>query len=170
MPDHAELIRLPFPDDDSLGYGATPDISRDREGCASILPVPKHQHWHLWLLIPASIACVILFAVGQCGREWGIEFILGSGESRRSSTLKSFNLFDSIKALQDEDRLSLAILLWITSVIWPYMKIVLNLCIFFVTIKAPSAIKGLSWVEALGKWNHVDVIVLLDGAGHSNQD
>lgn len=121
---------------------------------------PIQQRWHLVVLVPASVACIFLFAFGQAGNEWAVELVLRSGLSNSvTKTLKSFNLFQSIHALEDEDQMGLALLLWVTSVVWPYVKLLLTLGIFFFALRWPRLEAGLSWVEHLGKWNHVDVIV-----------
>ena len=45
--------------------------------------------------------------------------------------------------------------LWVTSVVWPYLKLVLNLAVFVLSLRWACLSKALSWIEAAGKWNHV---------------
>eukprot|EP00656_Telonema_subtile_P050044 TRINITY_DN637_c0_g1_i3.p1 TRINITY_DN637_c0_g1~~TRINITY_DN637_c0_g1_i3.p1 ORF type:complete len:467 (+),score=90.31 TRINITY_DN637_c0_g1_i3:150-1550(+) len=140
----------------SSGSHATPP--KEHALCCNLLP--KQQLWHVAVLVPATAACIVLFAFGQTGNEWGIDLILSSGQDdSNEKTLKQFNLFQSIDALQDENQYGLAALLWVTSVFWPYIKCILTLFIFFAALRWPKLEWALPWVEHLGKWNHVDVIV-----------
>jgi len=119
-----------------------------------------HHYWHAAVVVLGTGASIYLFHQGQVGVEWGINLTLNKGTDEATTKLvKPFTLFGSIDALKNEGRTSLVILLWVTSVVWPYAKVTINLAIFFLSYKWVGMIKALDWIEALGKWNHVDVIV-----------
>mmetsp|Transcript_1338 Transcript_1338/g.1866 ORF Transcript_1338/g.1866 Transcript_1338/m.1866 type:complete len:479 (-) Transcript_1338:119-1555(-) len=84
-----------------------------------------------------------------------------SGKVISHETLFTVSIFSSVSKLWEAKSYPLAILIFITSICWPYLK--LALCIFSWATPAGSHRREslIEWLDALGKWSFVDIFVLM---------
>jgi hypothetical protein len=78
------------------------------------------------------------------------------------ANLLTVSIFSSVKALWNANSIALALLVVITSVCWPYFKLLLALFCWIAPIWNPRRRERLLyWLDVLGKWSFVDIFVLL---------
>jgi len=78
------------------------------------------------------------------------------------AVILTVSIFTSVKALWNAKSYALAMLVVVTSVFWPYLKLILALFSWFAPIWKPlRREKLIHWLDVLGKWSFVDIFVLL---------
>ena len=78
------------------------------------------------------------------------------------AVILTVSIFTSVRALWDAKSYALAILVVVTSVSWPYVKLILALFSWLAPIRNPlRREKLIHWLDVLGKWSFVDIFVLL---------
>jgi hypothetical protein len=81
----------------------------------------------------------------------------------QTDTLFVASIFTSVRSLWDTGSKGLAILVCITSISWPYIKLLLSLFAWMVPYKHPRRRERLIEVlDAFGKWSFVDIIVFTE--------
>lgn len=123
-----------------------------------------HSFWSRYGIPIYLLATLGLLLASHIGSGVAAEYILirPSGEVFEQETLLHASIFTSVKALWSSRSYALAILVVITSIMWPYIKLLLSLCAWMVPYRKPGRRERLlEVVDALGKWSFVDIFVLL---------
>jgi hypothetical protein len=85
-----------------------------------------------------------------------------NGKLIDEAVILTVSIFTSISALWNAKSYALSILVVVTSVFWPYLKLILALFSWFAPIWNPERREKLiHWLDVLGKWSFVDIFVLL---------
>jgi paraquat-inducible protein A len=106
---------------------------------------------------------LILLINADVGSGVSAEYILlRDGVIKEQQALLVASIFSSVKELWHNGSYPLAILVAITSVIWPYVKLFVSSFIWFVPYDRPRRRERLIEImDALGKWSFVDIVVLV---------
>lgn len=85
-----------------------------------------------------------------------------NGKLMDEAVILTVSIFTSVRALWNAKSYALSILVVLTSVCWPYVKLILALFSWFAPIRNPlRREKMIHWLDVLGKWSFVDIFVLL---------
>jgi len=89
-----------------------------------------------------------------------------SGEVVVDEPLLTVSIFNSVVELWKAGSYPLAILIVITSICWPYIKLALSMFAWVYPIReGPRGLRRrerlIEWLDMLGKWSFVDIIVLI---------
>ena len=85
-----------------------------------------------------------------------------NGEVLTYETIITISIFSSVRELWKTKSYALAVLITVTSICWPYFKLILAFYSWVTPWKnARTREKLIEWVDALGKWSFVDIFVLI---------
>lgn len=110
------------------------------------------------------LGALLLLLASDIGSGVTAEYILikPDGSIFEQRTLLTVSIFNSVKKLWEADSYALAILIAVTSIMWPYIKLILSLVSWVVPFKNIRRREHfLEVIDALGKWSFVDIFVLL---------
>jgi uncharacterized paraquat-inducible protein A len=110
------------------------------------------------------LGALSLLLASDIGSGVTAEYILikPDGSIFQQRTLLTVSIFNSVKKLWEADSYALAILIAVTSIVWPYIKLILSLVSWVVPFKNIRRREHLlEVIDALGKWSFVDIFVLL---------
>jgi hypothetical protein len=111
-----------------------------------------------------TVATLVLLINSDIGSGVSADYILrGEEKIIEQDSLFVASIFSSVKELWINDSYPLAILIAVTSIAWPYIKLLLTFYAWFAPYKNP---RGREWLvevlDACGKWSFVDIIVLVE--------
>jgi hypothetical protein len=123
-----------------------------------------HPFWLRWGIPLWFVATVVLLINSDIGSGVSADYIqIKNGEVTNQSPLFEASIFSSVKELWLNKSYPLAILIVITSIAWPYIKIVLSLLAWMAPFSLPRRREFLlEIVDALGKWSFVDIVVFVE--------
>lgn len=112
----------------------------------------------LWI-----IAVLILLLNSDIGSGVTAESILiQNGKVVDTTRLIHASIFTSVRALWDNGSYPLAVFIVVTSVSWPYVKLLLSLYSWFSPYRRPNRrMLVLEVLDFLGKWSLVDIVVFV---------
>lgn len=114
---------------------------------------------------PFFLACTITLLISpKLGTGVSADYILlRDGEVQEQRQLLVASIISTVHKLRVNKSYPLAILIAATSIAWPYMKLLIALCAWFIPYQKPQLQEFLNGIiEAVGKWSFVDIIVLVD--------
>jgi hypothetical protein len=117
-------------------------------------------------MIPVLVIINIAFFLSghlSIGASVGLKAIF-AGENIDVERLFVFSMAESIKDMWDAGAKELAIFILLVSGVWPYMKQLSVLVLWFLPPKLVSVSRRESlfvWLDRLGKWSFVDIFVLI---------
>ena len=120
---------------------------------------------HVRYGIPFLLLCTLVLLVNaDIGSGVSAEFILTRrGQIVEEKELLVASIFSSVKELWVNGSYPLAILIVVTSILWPYLKIGLAFYAWFTPYQLPRKRERLvEIIDALGKWSFVDIVVLVE--------
>ena len=83
-------------------------------------------------------------------------------QSEKTELLEA-SVFTSVKELWKTESYALTVFIVIFSIAWPYIKLLLTLYAWVTTFSKPHRRERLLvWIDALGKWSFVDVVVFIE--------
>jgi hypothetical protein len=111
-----------------------------------------------------TVATLVLLILSDIGSGVSAEYILRSDEGIiEARSLLVVSIFTSVKELWLSGSYPLAILIAVTSIAWPYVKLLLTFYAWFTPYKTPRGREFLlEMLDAFGKWSFVDIIVLVE--------
>lgn len=115
--------------------------------------------------IPLYLVCTLTLLINSdVGSGVTAEYVLiQNGEIYEQEHLLKASIFSSIKELWHNGSYPLAILIAVTSVMWPYVKLILTFYSWFMPYRDPRKREFLvEMIDALGKWSFVDIVVLVE--------
>lgn len=138
---------------------------------AHIFNTDAHPWWVRYG-IPLFLTCIFgLLLASDLGSGVSAEIrLLVDGVVEQHSTILTVSIFSSVAKLWDTESYPLAILIVITSICWPYVKLATSMLAWVVPpvsrprggIRGPRRRERLvEWLDALGKWSFVDIFVLI---------
>ncbi|GKY98608.1 hypothetical protein MPSEU_000817500 [Mayamaea pseudoterrestris] len=82
----------------------------------------------------------------------------------QTQVILTASVFTSVKSLWDTGSYALVVLVVLTSISWPYIKMLLTLYAWIMPFhkKPLRRERLLVWLDALGKWSFVDIVVFLE--------
>jgi hypothetical protein len=110
------------------------------------------------------LGAMSLLVVSDIGSGVTAEYILmqPDGTIFEQRTLLTVSIFNSVQKLWETGSYALAILIGVTSVMWPYIKLILTFLSWMVPFKNIRRREHLlEVIDVLGKWSFVDIFVLL---------
>ena len=123
-----------------------------------------HSVWCRFGIPIYLLATLGLLLASDIGSGVAAEYLLiqPNGEIFEEEVLLEVSIFTSVKELWEAGSYALAILIVITSIMWPYVKLLLSLFAWLVPYRKPRRRERLLEVaDCLGKWSFVDIFVLL---------
>jgi len=123
-----------------------------------------HSVWFRYGLPLYLLATLGLLLASDIGSGVAAEYILvqPDGTIFEQSSLLEASIFTSVHELWNARSYALAILIVITSIMWPYVKLLLSIFAWVCPYRnARRRERLLEIVDALGKWSFVDIFVLL---------
>lgn len=121
-------------------------------------------HWCWRYGIPAFLIGTLAFLLVadiSSGVTAKTRIIAPDGSIFDESTILTVSIVSSVRELWNIGSYALAIFICITSVMWPYMKLVLSLLAWIVPIvKIEKRERFIEIVDSLDKWSFVDIFVL----------
>lgn len=123
-----------------------------------------HSVWCRFGIPIYLLATLALLLASDIGSGVAAEYLLiqPNGETFEQEVLLEASIFTSVKELWDSASYALAILIVITSIMWPYVKLLLSLFAWMVPYRNSTRRERLlEVVDCLGKWSFVDIFVLL---------
>ena len=126
----------------------------------------KEAHSCLWRFgIPVYLVGTLgLLLASHVGSGVAAEYILyqSNGTVFKQETLFVASIFTSVDKLWSTGSYALVILIVITSILWPYVKLLLALAVWVFPYRSPRRRERLlEIIDALGKWSFIDIFVLL---------
>jgi len=121
-------------------------------------------HWRWRYGIPIFLIGTLAFLLVadiSSGVTAMTQIIAPDGSIFDESEILTVSILSSVKELWNAGSYALAIFICITSVMWPYVKLVLSLLAWIVPIKkVEKRERFIEIVDALDKWSFVDIFVL----------
>ena len=114
--------------------------------------------------VPLYLLCALILLINaDIGSGVSAEYILlRDGVIKEQEALLVASIFSSVRKLWQNGSYPLAILVLLSSVIWPYVKLFVSFYIWFFPYDRPRRRERLIEVmDALGKWSFVDIVVLV---------
>ena len=114
--------------------------------------------------VPFYLLCALILLINaDIGSGVSAEYILlRDGVVKEQQALLVASIFTSVKKLWENGSYPLAILVLLTSVIWPYVKLFVSFFVWFSPYERPRRRERLIEImDVLGKWSFVDIIVLV---------
>lgn len=167
----------PADDDDDDNDGDAKEIvieeERREETDEPVVPTTYCSHFrnteaHPFYIrygLPLFLVCSLAFlTVAHVGSGVSAEYILlRDGEIQEQRELLVASIFSSIRELWENGSYPLAILIVLTSVMWPYLNLLMSLYAWFAPYKRPRRWEFMiEVVDGLGKWSFVDIVVLVE--------
>lgn len=115
--------------------------------------------------VPLFLLCALVLLINaDVGTGVSAEYLLlRDGEIEEQQELLVASIFSSVKELWHNGSYPLAILIVITSIMWPYIKLGISFYIWFVPYERPRRRElMIEIVDAVGKWSFVDIVVLVE--------
>ena len=115
--------------------------------------------------VPFFMLCALVLLINaDVGSGVSAEYILlRDGEIQEQRELLTASIFTSIQKLWDNESYPLAILIVITSISWPFVKLFMGFYVWFMPYRLPRSREfTLEVIDALGKWSFVDIVVLVE--------
>jgi hypothetical protein len=89
--------------------------------------------------------------------------LIRDGKIIETRVLLAVSVFSSVKELWLNGSYPLAILIAVTSIAWPYVKILISFYAWLVPYRVPRKREFvIEIIDALGKWSFVDIMVLVE--------
>lgn len=126
--------------------------------------VEQNSIWLRYGLVIYLLGTLALLLASDIGSGVAAEYILiqPSGQVFEQESLFEASIFTSVKELWDTGSYALVILIVITSIMWPYIKLLLSLFSWMTPYRKPRRRERLlEVIDALGKWSFIDIFVLL---------
>jgi hypothetical protein len=123
-----------------------------------------HPAWLRFGIPIYLLATLGLLLASDIGSGVAGEYLLiqPNGEIFEQEVLLQASIFTSVKELWDSGSYALAILIVFTSIMWPYVKLLLSLFAWIAPYRnSRRRERLLEVVDCLGKWSFVDIFVLL---------
>jgi len=138
---------------------------------AHIFNTDAHPCWVRYG-IPLFLTCIFgLLLASDLGSGVSAETrLVVDGVVEQHDTILTVSIFSSVAKLWETESYPLAILIVITSICWPYVKLAMSMLAWVVPpvsrprggIRGPRRRERLvEWLDALGKWSFVDIFVLI---------
>jgi hypothetical protein len=110
------------------------------------------------------VGTLVLLINADVGSGVSAEYILlRDGEIQEQRELLVASIFSSVHELWLNESYPLAILIIITSIMWPYVKLLIAFYAWFMPYKVPRRREFLvEVIDAFGKWSFVDIVVLVE--------
>lgn len=115
--------------------------------------------------LPFFMLCTtVLLINADIGSGVSAEYILlRDGEIQEQRELLVASIFSSVHELWVNGSYPLAILIVLTSILWPYVKLLISFYAWFMPYKQPRRREFLvEAIDAFGKWSFVDIVVLVE--------
>ncbi len=118
------------------------------------------------LLVPLIvIANIAFFLSGHLSVGASVDIdVEVAGEAFRINELFFFTVAESIKDMWDAGATEMAVLILLVSGLWPYIKQLMVLFLWFMPPKLISVARResiLLWLDILGKWSFLDIFILI---------
>lgn len=165
--------------DDEAGVGTIKggNLERDSDGIphatlpAHLFNTEAHPCW-IRYGVPLYLTCIFgLLLASDLGSGVSAETrLVIDGEVEQHDTILTVSIFSSVSKLWETQSYPLAILIVITSIMWPYIKLAMSMLAWVLPpvghprggIRGPRRRERLvEWLDALGKWSFVDIFVLI---------
>eukprot|EP00854_Cymbomonas_tetramitiformis_P000672 gene672-1126_t len=117
--------------------------------------------WVKWSLPILVAGCVATFIKGQVLMSWGFKYkVEMTGFEYKESF--EYNIDTSVSALWLYDNEVFAVLLAALSLLWPHIKLLYALVLYYLPLNVTykSRVSLYLWLDTLGRWNHLDIIVV----------
>jgi hypothetical protein len=123
-----------------------------------------HPAWLRYFIPLYLLATFVLLLNSDIGSGVSADYILiRDGNVIEERSLFVASIFSSVKELWLNGSYPLAILIAVTSIAWPYLKIILSVYAWVMPYKNPRRRELLiETIDALGKWSFVDIVVLVE--------
>ena len=124
----------------------------------------EHSVWCRYGIPLYLVATLGLLLASHIGSGVAAEYILiqSDGSVFEQEALLQASIFTSVKSLWSTGSYALAILIVFTSIMWPYVKLLLSLFAWMVPFRNGRRRERLiEFIDALGKWSFVDIFVFL---------
>jgi hypothetical protein len=123
-----------------------------------------HPAWLRYSIPLFLLATLVLLLFSDIGSGVSADYVLiQDGNVIEERSLFVASIFSSVKELWLNGSYPLAILIAVTSIAWPYLKILLSVYAWVMPYKNPRRRELLiEMIDALGKWSFVDIIVLVE--------
>lgn len=130
---------------------------------------PAYLRYGIPIYLVCTFALLLACDMGS-GVSADLRRSLPDGEVLSTQTLLTVSVFSSVKELWKAESYPLAIIIVITSISWPYLKLIMSLYAWTapfnrkssdVNVTLAKREKMLFWLDVLGKWSFVDVFVLI---------
>jgi uncharacterized paraquat-inducible protein A len=115
--------------------------------------------------VPMFLVCALILLINaDIGSGVSAEyFLVRDGVVEEHQRLFNASIFSSVKKLWDNGSYPLAILIVLTSVVWPYVKLFLAFFAWFAPYQLPRRRERMiEVIDAVGKWSFVDIVVLVE--------
>lgn len=121
----------------------------------------------VWLRygIPLFLLCTLVLLINaDVGSGVSTDSVLiREGTIIETRVLLAVSVFSSVKELWLNGSYPLAILIAVTSIAWPYVKILISFYAWLVPYRVPRKREFvIEIIDALGKWSFVDIMVLVE--------
>lgn len=124
--------------------------------------IPRGVRFLAPLVIVANIGLFLVAHFGVLSRiDLDIQF---AGETFTIEKMHEFTFISTTTTMYDTGGTEVAILLWIFAGIWPYLKCILSLFLWFVPpqwLSASNRGRLLLWIDALTKLSIIDILVVV---------
>jgi hypothetical protein len=123
-----------------------------------------HPAWVRYGIPLFLLATLVLLINADVGSGVSADYILmKDGDVEETRALLTVSVFSSVRELWNNGSYPLAILIAVTSIAWPYVKIILSFYAWMKPYYNPRKREFLiEVIDALGKWSFVDIVVLVE--------
>jgi hypothetical protein len=122
---------------------------------------PKYVRWGIPTYLLATFILLVNADIGS-----GVSasyYLVEGGEVIEKRDLVNVSILTSVSKLWNTGSYALAIFVALTSVAWPYVKLLLAAYSWMRTYKVPQRQERfVEIIDALGKWSFVDIMVLVE--------
>lgn len=138
------------------------------QSCPSHLRNPEIAAWIRWCLPLAIVGTLGLLLASDIGSGvQGVSQLVSTDPTLFPSVTRLLlhaSVFTSVARLWDTGSYALAVFICVTSISWPYVKLLLSLYSWIVPFdvtKRRRRERLIEWLDMLGKWSFVDIIVFV---------
>ena len=136
--------------------------------CPSHFRNPEIAAWLRWCLPLAIVGTLGLLLASDIGSGvQGVSQLISTDPTLFPSVTRLLlhaSVFTSVARLWDTGSYALAVFICVTSISWPYVKLLLSLYSWIVPFdvtKRRRRERLIEWLDMLGKWSFVDIIVFV---------
>jgi len=122
--------------------------------------------WYIRYSMPVVVVInILLFISGHLDNAGGVGISIGLfGETQSINDIKQLSIVGTTQLLWTYELYIPAIIVVTLSIVWPYVKQIINLLIWILPPSVlPTSVRGstLYWIDTFGKWSIVDVFIMI---------